>query len=219
MTPLPGFSATNPSGPWAYGTGNGGTAFAPFTSYSSSCFGQSGFACHSFGDYQGVGLNTNGGDVNPPGLSTVAIPNDQLWMHPADGAGATDAVVTFLVPTTSFYSISGLFQRLTNAANDGAGNGVVVSIFSGATQLYTSNGLAGTPAAATQATFNFTRVLAGGSTLSFVVNNNGNYGYDSTGLAASIGGVPEPSQWSLMIGGFGLIGGALRMRRRSAAFA
>ena len=33
------------------------------------------------------------------------------------------------------------------------------------------------------------------------------------------GAVPEPSSWALMLGGFGLIGGALRARRRSVAFA
>jgi hypothetical protein len=31
-----------------------------------------------------------------------------------------------------------------------------------------------------------------------------------------VGGVPEPSSWALMISGFGLMGGALRLRRRLA---
>ncbi|CAM3043992.1 hypothetical protein SPAN111604_01060 [Sphingomonas antarctica] len=213
------FSSGNPSGSWAYGTGAGSTGFVPFSTYSSTCFGQSGFACHSFGDYQGVGLNTTAGDVNPPGLSTVAIPNDELWLHPADGAGATDTVVTFLVSTTSTYSVSGLFQRLSNAASNGSGNGVLVSIYNGASLLYSSSALAGTPAAATQATFNFTQALAAGSTVSFVVNNNGNYQYDSTGLSASIAAVPEPAQWALMIGGFGVVGVTMRRRRSAAAAA
>jgi len=33
------------------------------------------------------------------------------------------------------------------------------------------------------------------------------------------GAVPEPASWALMLSGFGLVGGALRARRRSVAFA
>jgi hypothetical protein len=31
--------------------------------------------------------------------------------------------------------------------------------------------------------------------------------------------VPEPSMWAMMLGGFGLMGGAMRARRKSVAFA
>ena len=33
--------------------------------------------------------------------------------------------------------------------------------------------------------------------------------------AASTGDVPEPASWALMLGGFGLVGGALRSRRKA----
>jgi hypothetical protein len=33
------------------------------------------------------------------------------------------------------------------------------------------------------------------------------------------GAVPEPASWALMLGGFGMVGGALRSRRRKVAFA
>lgn len=36
---------------------------------------------------------------------------------------------------------------------------------------------------------------------------------------AAAGAVPEPASWALMIGGFGLVGAALRRRRTSVAFA
>lgn len=32
------------------------------------------------------------------------------------------------------------------------------------------------------------------------------------------GAVPEPASWALMLGGFGLVGGAMRSRRRSVSF-
>lgn len=44
---------------------------------------------------------------------------------------------------------------------------------------------------------------------------------DLTGLGymSSVAGVvPEPASWALMIGGFGLVGGAARVRRRTVAF-
>jgi hypothetical protein len=44
------------------------------------------------------------------------------------------------------------------------------------------------------------------------------YGF-TVGTAGVAGGVPEPAAWSLMIGGFGLAGAALRRRRMVAAVA
>ncbi|TFU01185.1 PEP-CTERM sorting domain-containing protein [Polymorphobacter arshaanensis] len=41
-------------------------------------------------------------------------------------------------------------------------------------------------------------------------------GLDNVSLTAA-GGVPEPASWALMVGGFGLLGGALRQRRRACA--
>jgi len=38
-----------------------------------------------------------------------------------------------------------------------------------------------------------------------------------TGATVALGGaVPEPASWALMLGGFGLVGGAMRSRRRQA---
>ncbi len=33
------------------------------------------------------------------------------------------------------------------------------------------------------------------------------------------GGVPEPASWAMMLGGFGLVGGIMRSRRKSVSFA
>jgi hypothetical protein len=41
-------------------------------------------------------------------------------------------------------------------------------------------------------------------------------GLDNVSLTAAAG-VPEPASWALMVGGFGLVGGALRQRRRAFA--
>jgi len=37
--------------------------------------------------------------------------------------------------------------------------------------------------------------------------------------AGALGGVPEPTNWALMLGGFGLVGGAMRQRRVALTFA
>ena len=44
---------------------------------------------------------------------------------------------------------------------------------------------------------------------------NFNIGNDGTG-GGGTGAVPEPASWALMLGGFGMVGGAMRSRRRSA---
>lgn len=62
--------------------------------------------------------------------------------------------------------------------------------------------------------FNITSgFVTGTNTLDFLVYNTGGPG----GLRAELAGnVPEPASWAMMLGGFGLIGGALRSRRRMA---
>ena len=44
-------------------------------------------------------------------------------------------------------------------------------------------------------------------------------GLDNVRVEAIAGGVPEPASWALMLGGFGMVGGALRSRKRAVAFA
>jgi hypothetical protein len=38
-------------------------------------------------------------------------------------------------------------------------------------------------------------------------------------LSANTGAVPEPASWALMLGGFGLVGGAMRSRKAAVRFA
>lgn len=48
------------------------------------------------------------------------------------------------------------------------------------------------------------------------IGRNDNAGYQLTSSDVETGAVPEPASWALMVGGFGLVGGALRSRRRTA---
>lgn len=53
-----------------------------------------------------------------------------------------------------------------------------------------------------------------------VISNPGGIEIDHIqyGLAAATAAVPEPASWAMMIGGFGLVGGAMRLRRKTLAF-
>ena len=72
----------------------------------------------------------------------------------------------------------------------------------------------------------YTLDTAGSYTIRFGVTNTIDASYDS-GLAfagvtinnAPVGGVPEPTSWALMIGGFGMAGGALRRRKANTTVA
>jgi len=51
--------------------------------------------------------------------------------------------------------------------------------------------------------------------LSFSTTSNGYVALDNIN-GADTGAVPEPASWALMLGGFGLVGGAMRSRRKAA---
>lgn len=54
--------------------------------------------------------------------------------------------------------------------------------------------------------------------LSFSSNANGYVALDNINgaTAGPAGAVPEPASWAMMLGGFGLVGGAMRSRRKAA---
>jgi hypothetical protein len=60
-----------------------------------------------------------------------------------------------------------------------------------------------------------------GSVLNTAITGLGSSGYiyDSNGSHAAAGAVPEPAAWVMMLSGFGVIGGTLRRRRTTNAFA
>ncbi len=66
----------------------------------------------------------------------------------------------------------------------------------------------------TQETFSF--VGTGSDTITFGAQNSPNFFIDDVSVSPSRLAVPEPAAWTLMLAGFGLLGGVTR-RRRSAA--
>ena len=145
---------------------------------------------------------------------SVNVPTDRLLVHPGPNAANGGVFITFTAPTTAYYHFSSDFSiqdihptgvttvfRYQNGANPAV-------LFGGATL----NG--GNP------TYSFSGVqhMNAGDVFSIVVNRDGNYGSDSTGVNFTLS-VPEPQSWALLIAGFGLVGVAARSRRRNAATA
>jgi hypothetical protein len=67
-------------------------------------------------------------------------------------------------------------------------------------------------------TYTLTPHASGWMTLNFGTTSHDNVGPILDNVSAS-GAVPEPASWALMLGGFGLVGGAMRSRRRNVSFA
>ena len=118
-------------------------------------------------------------------------------------------------PAAGLYNISGFFEVL-----DATPTGVLVNLYDNSAPVFAGVALNGpatppnTPNTPGQKySFSNTLPLAAGDVISFGVNNGGgNYYYDSTGLAATITRVPEPTSLSLLA--IGLAGfWSLRKRR------
>jgi hypothetical protein len=207
-------------GPWSFGTGIGAAQVTFTTPHASGgsntgCFGNNGFECLNSGgatDLPGVGKVTSGHAENL--VTTVDVPTDVVWMHPGDGSANSpnNVSIVFTAPTTSAYTLDGFFERLSN---QNSGNGVLL-------QAYINGAPAGSlplpETAGYGAKLNFTGTvlnLNAGDKLTFLVNNNGEYTFDSTGLNATLtSAAPEPATWAtIMLGLFGL-GGLLRRRQQ-----
>ncbi len=178
------FSPTsNPSGVWSYGYKANDTA--PFEQYLVSGFPwadtqswssfKNGYCCPL------VAANTAGTTISYNG--SVIHPADLLNLHP--GPGGDWSVVRWTAPASGNYRIRGRFQGL-----DTAGTTTSLQILRNGAAVQTGDiNSYGVPTA-----YDFTVSVAVGETFDFAVNfgNNGNFGNDSTGLAAIIATVPPP---------------------------
>jgi hypothetical protein len=217
-----GFSSSNPSGPWAFGTGVTGASFTPMTVFTAGdAFGVTGLSTWqtpvSVNNVPAIASNISG---TPIAASTVVFPTNALDVHPGP---STDSIVTFTTPTTGTYDITGFFELL-----DIAPTGVIASIYAGSTQLYTTGALTGPPANQStftpggKDTFSLDTSLTAGEVISFGVNNDGDFNYDSTGFDATITSAaaststPEPCSMFLLLAGVGVYATTLRNARRRA---
>jgi hypothetical protein len=190
--------------------------YNPYTGYSTAS-NPNGVYSYGYENTLGGSLTlfSTGGAANGQAASWTSPMVDQylgvyktattILQHP--GPSGQYSILRLTVPTTSTYVISGTFANGDNATTD------VHVLTNGFTDF--TGAIAG---AGSSSAFSVSKYLAAGSTIDFAVGfGNGNYYNDSTLLDASIGTVPEPAAWMLMVTGFGLVGAVARRRAVTAA--
>ncbi len=117
---------------------------------------------------------------------------------------------TFIGDQLAFDAVPGTFGGVVGTARISFGNNLVADLNIqnanlGFTQFSSPDffRLVGTQPVFTPGTYNLTSIGSGASTLS---------------ISQLAGAVPEPATWAMMILGFGVVGGALRRRRKMTGF-
>ena len=199
------YGEANPATPGTSGT---------FFSANTNCFIDNSICLQAAADHDVPGF-TKGGSPAVQYNGSVNVPNDRLLGHPDDDSDLT--FIAFVAPTAGTYLLNAVFNLQDNTPS-----GIDISL------IRTTN--AGLPLIFTPVsslltvgdTYTYTQsvTLLASEAIGFGVGNRGSYNNDSFGVNFSAT-VPEPATWAMMIGGFGLVGGALRRRRHqpSVSFA
>jgi len=210
-------------------------AFASFDGVGSATDG-----AFTFGLYDGLtftAFDTSGGSTFPATLAytfsgavypaavktatggsyisnTVTIPADALVLHPGPNPsnGGPFAAIRFVAPIAANYTIVASAVQIDSSINTVAAGFVFRGVGTG---FDLSPGSPTSLLGYAAVSLNTIRTFAAGESLTLLIGNAGNYYSDTTAvnLTLSTAAVPEPAAWSLMIGGFGLIGAALRRRQ------
>ena len=145
------------------------------------------------------------------GLNNWSISNDCCFF--TDGNGFRDgAVGDYSYLSQTFADTAGSVLTLNYDFASDAGSQFV--LFNG---VEVPNSYSG-PEGWTH--YTFTLGLATGSdTLTFRGRNDPSYSALTNVNVTESAAVPEPASWALMLGGFGLVGGAMRSRKTKVAFA
>jgi hypothetical protein len=165
------------------------------------------------------GWTVDAGSVDLTGAHTVwgpaATGEYSLDINGWDAGTISQALSTVIGKT---YTVSFAYSR--NAA--GAPDPATADVSAGGAVYHVSAAndpnLFGTGGHMLWKTGSFTFTGTGHDTIQLQATTPGNGGVFFDNVSVS-GGVPEPATWALMIGGFGLAGGALRRRRGAVAAA
>lgn len=140
---------------------------------------------------------------------TVTVPTDAVLLHPGD-SNLLSVYSAYLAGSTSTYGYTINLQSVGIDTTTGVGytpftavGGVVTLGARGVLSTYLST-----------ATLTGTQFLTAGQSFGVIIDRNGSYNGDSTGLNFAISAVPEPATWAMMLVGFGMVGFGLRSRRK-----
>jgi hypothetical protein len=132
----------------------------------------------------------------------------------------SNTVLRFTAPVSGLYSFAGTSELQYEYCNGYPCDGTTTLFHTSATPtVFAFAGDNSVASTIVSLTASFT--LAAGESFDIVSDKNANYFYDDTLFTGHfIGGAaapaPEPASWAMMLAGFGMIGGALRSRRRIA---
>ncbi|HKD83992.1 MAG TPA: hypothetical protein VKB58_04525 [Terriglobales bacterium] len=190
------FAPSNPNGAWSYGSGVTGTSFTLYATYLTSCdaaWGTQGLVCWSGNLYYYAPLVA--ADITPQWLFCcygVVVPPDALVVHPAPDWEPADSIVQWTAPADGTYSIYGYFEILDAVSP----TGIIGLVYRNGTPLFRGE-LLGPPAQPPnriggRENFVFPELaLQAGDIISFGVNADGTFYYDSTGFNAVISTPPS----------------------------
>lgn len=185
-------------------------------------------------------INGNGNNTPYSGFSAATNPTGGNYYAITDqgGPGSYSLTQGFTLATATTVHISfdyfannqaGAYYQNGRDSNTSPNQNALVDILFGGSDPFSENGgdVAASLLTATTLGVNDWSSWSGDVTLgagSYLIRfaETDNQGFFQLGVdnVSVIGGaVPEPASWAMMLGGFGLVGGALRRRRASVSFA
>lgn len=176
---------------------------SPLTPGGSSCVIAGSICLQAGANLPGVYKSST-----PSTQGTVFVPADRLLMHPGS---AQNVLTTFVAPTTATYLIT-----LALSVQDNSPSGVNIFRFTNEGGMVQGGVLGSLGSGNLSQTFQGSVHLLAGQYVGFGINPGASYNNDSIGVnftLSSMPGVPEPAEWALMLGGFGVLGTAMRRRR------
>ena len=201
------FNGVNGNGGFTYGYTDSTTLTAFDTSATSGCALNGPTTC-LYSVAQGNLPQASVGGSYP----TVAVPANAILVHPGNSGSLSDyAAFSAAAAGTYTYSIS-----LESVGIDTT-NGTGYTPFTSLGGVVTLGSRSLLPTFGSTGFLTGTTTLAAGESFGVIVDYNGNYGGDSTGLNFTVSNVPEPATWGLMLAGFAMVGFAAR--RRETTFA
>ena len=203
-------NANNPNGVWSYGdTPTRGGAFSLYDVAASSVVGLEGWSVGGADITTTPPYVMHNSTSDPIVYSSLTLPPDLLNLHP--GPNGENTVVRWTAPLSGVYTIQGRFQGLDSTTTD------VSLLKNSGSELFTGDidGYGDTQ------TFGLNVLLNSGDAIDFSVGyGNGDYGFDSTGLSATItpspSDVPEPGVLTFgIVSALGVCGLLVRKRRQA----
>lgn len=208
VTAFASFNGVNGNAGFTYGYTDGVTLTAFDTTATGAGCALSGATCLIASSLGVLPFASIGGS-----FPSVDVPANAIVVHPGNSDSQSN-YVSFTTPTAGSYTYSIDIQ----SRGIDTTNGIGYRTFTSVGGIVTLGARSVIPNYLGSVNIAGTTVFGLGDQFGFIIDRNGVFFGDSTGVNFSIASaVPEPATWGLMLVGFGLVGVAAR--RRSGALA